>query len=114
MFNDQKNRINVQTILFAECLWNRRTQLDVVDLTDSRSEVVFGMLVVEHSDEIKWRLVMEAISGVAVNESTSDVIRVRSKSIDGIDRCHTRPAGSTRGARFVFGRVVIAEGTQDA
>ena len=49
-------------------------------------QIVLWLLVIEHPHELEWRLMMQTVDRVAVNESPGDMVSVRLQTIDRIDR----------------------------
>ena len=49
---------------------------------DSASEIVRRILVIEHADELKRRLMVEAIPVISVDEPAGNVVRVGTQAID--------------------------------
>lgn len=89
MLDDEQYGIHIQRVA-AECLGHRGAKFDAVLFADLRTKVVRRLLMVEHADELKRRLMMQSVDRVAVNEPPSDVIRMRPQPIDRIDRRDSR------------------------
>jgi hypothetical protein len=90
VLDDEKHRVHVQTPLASQGFGGRPAKLDAVPFAGLDPQVILGSLVVVHPHELKWRLVVESIARVSVNEPARDVIRVRTQAVDRIDCRHPR------------------------
>ena len=76
MLDDQQDGINVHSLFLTQCLRDRFTKLNTMLFTRTWAEIIYWLLVIPHSHQFEWRLVMETIPRITMNEPSGDVIGV--------------------------------------
>src|SRR4051794_34669545 len=97
--------MNIEAAGSAERLSRRLDQLDTVPLTEARSQIVRRSLIVIHPHEVQVRLMVDAVLLKPKHHPTHDVIRVRTKTKDRVDRGN--PFGTLSG-RALLGLTDLA------